>query len=182
MKKRMIILLAIVLVFAFALTACGTKPATSTGTKLGFGSVISVAGSYGVGDNTTNATIADGQTYCYLASVIVDSSGKIVNVWIDSIVSDVKFDAAGKLTTDKTKLGSTKRELGDAYGMKKASAIGKEWYQEADALEAWLIGKTSADIDAAKKTDGKLDDLKASVTISAQNYLDAVKKAIANAQ
>lgn len=183
MKKRMIILLALVLVFAFVLTACGSKAPAATGTKLGFGSVITMDKSYSVGEKDTDKTGGDAQTYCYLASVVVDDSGKIVNVWIDSIVNDIKFDGTGKLTTDKASLGATKRDLGDKYGMKKASSIGKEWWQEADALEAWLIGKTAADIDAAKKSDdGKLTDLATSVTVNPTHYLEAVKEAIANAQ
>ncbi|HOI85157.1 MAG TPA: hypothetical protein PLP48_03675 [Acholeplasmataceae bacterium] len=33
----------------------------------------------------------------------------------------------------------TKKELGDDYGMKESSAIGKEWYEQAAAIEAfWL--------------------------------------------
>ena len=184
MKKKLIVLMTLVLVFAFVLTACGSKPATTTSTKLGFGSVITMDKSYGVGENTKDAATGLAETYCYLAAVEVDSTGKIVNVWIDSIVNDIKFDATGKLTTDKTALGATKRDLGDNYGMKKASGIGKEWYQQADELEKWLIGKTSADIDAAmgKMTDGKITDLATSVTIKPAHYLEAVKEAIANAQ
>ncbi len=183
MKKKLIVLMTLVLVFSFVLTACGSKPAATAATKLGFGSVITMDKSYGVGDNEKDATGGLAQTYCYLAAVEVDASGKIVNVWIDSIVNDIKFDATGKLTTDKAALGATKRELGDKYGMKKASSIGKEWWEQADGLEKWLIGKTVADIDAAKMSeDGKLTDLATSVTVKPAHYLEAVKEAIANAQ
>lgn len=53
---------------------------------------------------------------------------------------------------------STKREAGDSYGMKNASSIKKEWYEQADALDAYAVGKTANDL---KKTtigaDGKTD-------------------------
>jgi hypothetical protein len=177
MSKKLISIIVIILLVTLAFTGCG-KAAATTGTKLGFGAVTTIA-------KSTNATAEkDGnvQTYSFLAAVTLDAGGKIVNVWIDSIQSNVAIDKAGAVKTDLKSFMQTKRELGDKYGMKAASKLGKEWYQEADELEKFLIGKTKADVEAIKLDAGKPTDLSATVSITVTEYLDAVKKAIANAQ
>ncbi|HCR39942.1 MAG TPA: hypothetical protein DIW41_03495, partial [Lachnospiraceae bacterium] len=61
----------------------------------------------------------------------------------------------------------SKQALGDAYDMKKASGIGKEWFEQAKAFSDYIKGKTVADVkgialdDSSKPTS---DDLKSSVT------------------
>lgn len=180
MSKKMISVIALVLLLTLAFTGCG-KAATTTGsTKLGFGAVTTIA-------KATDATAekdGNAQTYVMCAAVTVDSAtGKIVNVWIDSIQSNVAITTAGKIKSDKTVAVQTKRELGDKYGMKAASKLGKEWYQEADELEKFLIGKTKADIEKIKLDDtGHATDLAATVSISVNDYLKAVVKAIDAAQ
>lgn len=206
MKKTALILVSVVVLLAFALTACGQAATTTTaaaattaapaatttaapaettaapaaaGLRLGFGSVVTA----GHSAQKTDAKPATAESYTYYASVLIDANSKIVKVWIDAVVHDLTIDDKGAITSDLKALGSTKRELGDKYGMKKASAIGKEWWEQADALEAYLVGKTIADIDAAAKdADGKFVDLKASSTFSPTSYIDALKKAVAAAE
>jgi len=52
--------------------------------------------------------------------------------------------------------------------MKAASKIGKEWFEQANALAAWTVGKSVADVTGMKLLEGKTDaaDLKTSVTVS----------------
>ena len=50
------------------------------------------------------------------------------------------FDAEGKIV--ETKSFMTKRELGYEYGMLQASAIEKEWFEQASAFEAFVRGKS----------------------------------------
>lgn len=181
MSRKLVSVIAVFMLIAIALTACGTKPAATAaaGTKLGFGAVTNIAKS----TNATADKAGNVQVYTMLAAVTIDSAGKITNVWIDSIQSNVAIDATGKVTSDLAALLPTKRELGDKYGMKAASKLGKEWWEEADALEKALIGKTKADLDKMKTAEGKAaGDLAASVSITVTEYLDAVKKAIDNAQ
>lgn len=176
MSKKLISIIVIILLVTLTFTGCAK--AAATGTKLGFGAVTTIA-------KSTNATAEkDGnvQTYSFLAAVTLDASGKIVNVWIDSVQANVAIDKTGAVKTDLKSFMPTKRELGDKYGMKAASKLGKEWYEQADALEKFLIGKTKADVEAIKLTAGKPTDLSATVSITVTEYLDAVKKAIANAQ
>lgn len=181
MSKKIITIVAVVMLVVMALTACGgaAKPAATTGTKLGFGAVTNIAKSV----NATAEKAGNVQVYTMLAAVSVDTAGKITNVWIDSIQSNVAIDTAGKVTTDLKALMPTKRELGDKYGMKKSSKLGKEWWEQADAMEKALIGKTKADIEKMKTAEGKAaGDLAASVSITVAEYLEAVVKAIDNAQ
>jgi hypothetical protein len=38
--------------------------------------------------------------------------------------------------------------LGDGYGMRSASKIGKEWNEQANAFAAYVIGKTVDEVKA----------------------------------
>jgi len=188
MKKTALILITAVVLLAFALTACGqtattaatTAAAATSGLRLGFGSVVTASKSASV----TAEKEGIAESYSYYVAVLIDADSKIQNVWIDSVVHRGNFDATGTLTSDITAAGSTKRELGDAYGMKKASAIGKEWWEQADALEAYFVGKTVADIDAAAREGDKniFVDLKTSSTFGPDHYVEALKKAVAAAE
>lgn len=174
-----------------AATAGESAPAgpdgeTAAGAVLtGLGNDISIAKSAGA---TADAdALAEIDTI--MAAVTLDGTGKIVGVRIDMVQPKVTFDAAGQLTGDISQEIKTKVELGDAYGMAKASSIGKEWYQQIAALGQWMIGKTIDEVKALK-TSRKDEshpavpedaDLTSSVTLSVQDYIAAVEKAIANA-
>ena len=66
--------------------------------------------------------------------------------------------------------------------MLKASPIQKEWYEQATAYEAFLVGKTAADIKGVALEDGKpTGDLASSVTIIVTGLQDSVLKSIEKA-
>jgi len=125
------------------------------------------------------------QAYSTYMAVTVDADGKITASKIDSSQGTVKFDADGKITSDINSGVKTKRQLGDEYGMRKASAIGKEWFEQADAFEDYMLGKTADEIagiavDAdTKPTDA---DLTSSVTMSIGRLQELAVKASADAQ
>ena len=103
----------------------------------------------------------------------------------DETQGTVTFDATGKITSDLTTGVKTKKQLGDEYGMKAISGIGKEWYEQTEALEKYVVGKTAEEVagiavnEDTKPTD---TDLASSVTISIGTFQEAVKKAAANAK
>ena len=72
----------------------------------------------------------------------MDDNGVITACVIDYIQAKVKFDETGKLVTDKASEFQSKNELGDAYGMRKASSITAEWNEQAAAFAAYCVGKT----------------------------------------
>ena len=159
--------------------AVPTKAAATD--KLGLGILSNADRSADAADGTDGVC----EAYTYYAAVTVGDTGAVTDCVLDSTQGSVKFDATGKITTDLTAAVPTKVELGDSYGMKKASAIGKEWYEQANAFAAYVIGKTAADIDGiALAEDGKPSgaDLTASVTIPAGDFKGTVLKAVSNAK
>ena len=175
MTRKVLALIAAVLLIAMVVTACNTGSAATGDVKLGLGTVNRINKSKDAGDADGNA-----QTDAVIAAVAIDSEGKIIAVDIDSVQSKIAFTKDGKVATDPATLVKTKKELGDDYGMKAQSSLAKEWYEQIAELEKYLVGKKLG-IEGMKLTDGKADDLKTSVTITVTDYLEAVKKAIANA-
>ncbi len=119
-----------------------------------------------------------------IVAVMVDGD-KIVKCVIEAVQSKINFDASGKLITPMDTMFLTKTELGEGYGMKKASPIGKEWNEQAAALAKYVEGKTVEEIKAIAVDEGKHpsgSDLKTSVTMSIGGYIAAIEKAVAQAQ
>lgn len=122
-----------------------------------------------------------------LFGVVVDKDGKIVDVEIDTVQAKIGFNAKGEITSELGSAFKTKNELGFDYGMVayNASPIGKEWFEQIDAFEEYIIGKTADEVkaialdDAGKATD---DDLKAGCTIGVKGYIEGVVKAMENAK
>ena len=175
MKKIISLILSIALVMT-TLTACGG----SKGVKTGF-AVVSSAGS------SKDATAdADGlaQVDSTAVAVLVDDKGVIQNIVIDVVQTKFNFSATGEFTTDLAKTFDSKKERGDAYDMKKASPIGKEWDEQAEALEKYVTGKTLEEVKGIAVNGGYPadEDLTASVTINIGSMLTAIEKAVNNAK
>lgn len=117
------------------------------------------------------------------AAVTVDTNGVITKCVIDAVQSKVDFTKEGKLATDKDAVFSTKNELGEKYGMKSASSIGKEWNEQAKAFSDYVVGKTIEEVNGIAMKEGKAadSDLSASVTIHIGDFKTVVEKAVQNA-
>lgn len=113
------------------------------------------------------------------AAVLVDADGKIIDVKIDEAQTkpDLKKDN-GDVADLRTKL-----EKKEDYGMKSSSPIGKEWYEQVEAFEAWAKGKTAEEVKAGIGEDGYASDadLKAGCTIYANGFATVTAKAVENA-
>ena len=72
----------------------------------------------------------------------------------------------------------TKNELGDRYGMRSASALGKEWYEHSAGWCGYLKGNNAVEI-GKLSADGTDADLKALCTISVTDLQKAALKAMA---
>ena len=83
--------------------------------------------------------------------VALDKDGKVVFTQTDVAQNAVKFTTAGALDGEAMAV-PTKAEKKDEYGMKKASSIGKEWYEQNQAFDEWTVGKTSNEISGMKVT------------------------------
>lgn len=120
------------------------------------------------------------QAYSTYTVTTFDADGKITSCIIDASQSNVKFDVTGKITTDLTVAQKTKNELGDDYGMKKSSAIGKEWYEQADAFAKYAVGKTIEEVKGiAVDAEGTAtaEDLVSSVTVGIGGFQQVIEKA-----
>lgn len=172
MKK----LFALLLVLALSLTVLSGAMADT----LGLGIVTSVSSS--------KAATADadgvGQVDSSICTVMVDANGVITSVVFDVAQTMVNFNAKGEITTDLTAAIQSKLEKGDAYGMKGASPIGKEWFEQAAALQAYCTGKTLEQVLAGVSEDHNsavAEDLKAGATIHLAGLINALVKAYSQA-
>jgi len=119
-----------------------------------------------------------------LAAVLVDDKGVIVDCVIDSVSASLAFDGNGAILSDVEAAVPTKNELGDQYGMKKIVGSKYEWYEQAQALADYAVGKTVSELrTGAVNESGKAADadLASVATISLGDYVDAIEAAAANA-
>ena len=156
MKKILAMILCVSL--ALTLVACGGKKEAEY--KLGMGVVVSMESS-----KTENA-----QVDATVATVVTDAAGKIVSCRID--VAQSKMAVAGG-AVDTAKAFETKMELGDRYGMagkvdNDGNGVMKEWFEQTHAFEAYVVGKTAAEVEAIQ-------------TQEANGHLIAVDKALLDA-
>jgi len=124
------------------------------------------------------------QAYTNITVTTVDKDGKITSCYIDAVQGNVNFDSKGVITTDLTKAVQTKQELGMAYDMKKASKIGKEWFEQADAFASYVSGKTVEEVKGITLNEQGTAadaDLAASVSVHIGPFIANIDKAVANA-
>jgi hypothetical protein len=188
--KKLLVLLVVGILALTGLTGCAAKTYMfGTGSYTEVSGRAAVAAVEAVAATKTTAEVAAVEavagrvrvTSTY-AAVLLDDAGKIVYVDIDSAQNEGTFDAMGAVV--KAEAAPTKTEKGADYGMVGNSAIGKEWFEQIEALEAYLVGKTLEEIKAIELDADAVptsEDLKASVSVGVDAYLAAVEKAIANA-
>ncbi len=118
------------------------------------------------------------------AAVNVDDNGVITACAFDSVGADVAFDAAGAITTEDAEV-LTKHEMGFDYGMVAYKASTMEWFEQANALAAYAVGKTVEELKngAIDESGYAVDvDLKTSATINLYGYVAAIETAVKNAK
>ena len=70
----------------------------------------------------------------------------ITSCIIDSIQSKASFNGKGTAGEVADPAVLTKAQLGEKYGLKAYSPIGKEWFEQAAAFEDYLVGKKVSEI------------------------------------
>jgi uncharacterized protein YuzE len=160
--------------------ANATDAGAKTGDKLGLGLLTTI------GKSKDASAEGDGnaQAYTYYAAITFGADGKITSSIIDASQTNIGFSTEGKITSDINAAYKTKNELGEEYGMKKASGIGKEWNEQAAAFAKYVVGKTAAEVAGIAITEGKATDadLASSVTVSIDGMMKVIEKANANAK
>ncbi len=143
--------------------------------KLGLALITSIANSADVGEKDGLA-----QAYTNYTATTFDESGKVTSSIIDASQSNVNFTKEGKITTDLKAPLKTKNELGEGYGMKKASKIGKEWFEQAEAFAKFATGKTVDQVKGIAVNEEGLTteaELTSSVTVHVTDFIALVEKA-----
>ena len=180
MKKALVIALCLIMAVSVVFVGCGnttnteetTAPAETT---LKFGS-----GVYAAAPVTTDATEdndGSGKIDVTVAAVTVDAEGKIVSCALDTASNTVNFTADGKaVAKDEFK---TKYELGTEYNMVAYGGATKEWFEQADAFETLVAGKTLDEVKAlvAEENKGNDDVVAAGCTIMINEFVAAIEKA-----
>ena len=158
MKKIICIFMALTMLVL--LCACGSNVTH----KLGMGVVV----------NTSSSKDGSVEIEATVATVILDDAGKIVSCKVD--VAQNKLDVTDGIIADDAASTEfkTKREQGDSYNMKGASGIGKEWYEQAEAFENYVVGKTASEVENMDTSD---ETLLAGCTIGTTDLIEAVVKA-----
>jgi hypothetical protein len=179
MKK--ILAIALCLIMVLSVVACEKAPAEKD-YKLGMGIVV----------NMDSSKTGNAQVDATVATVVTDAEGKIVLCRID-VAQNKMAVADGAVDTAKT--FQTKMELGDAYGMapvgidNDGNGVCKEWYEQAKAFEAYVVGKTGTEVAALETqeagghqiaVDKALLDAGCSMQIT--DFMAAVAKACADEQ
>lgn len=196
MKKLLAMILCLVMLLALA--ACnngtpnngdnsngsengGTPPAApgpnGATTRIGLGMAVDSAVSPAEDDDDGRAEAK--VTTCAL---LLDQEGKILSVKFDCTEAIATYNKAGAITWPDTY--KSKKELGYDYGLKKYSSIGKEWFEQVNALEDYCTGKTVSDVSSMqlKEEDGRMGvpaaaELTSTCTISCDQFIEALKKA-----
>ena len=177
MKKIIALILALCL--TMALVACGEKqPAApqEADYKLGMGIVL----------NMDSSKAENAQVDATVATVVLDAEGKIVSCRIDVAQNKMKV-VGGAVDTAAT--FKTKMELGTAYGMagkvdNNGDGVMLEWDEQAKAFEAYVVGKTAAEVGAIQTQEAgghliAVDEtlLKAGCSMQITDFIAAVVKA-----
>lgn len=101
------------------------------------------------------------------AVVYVDESGMIKSVFLDTT-----YSKSNTLTTKKT--------LGEAYGMKANSEVEKEWYEQVNLIEAKVIENQDLSF-ITLDDEGKTDSI-AGVTMKVSALYNALDVALKQAK
>lgn len=182
MKKLLCIVISIIMIAAtLTFVSCNNdandNDQNAPALKLGLGVYTNVS-------KASNAEAdADGQGKAAVtaAAVLVDADGKVVACQLDTADNTVSYTADGKAIAND--VFKTKYEMGADYNMKTYGGAAKEWYEQADAFEGIIVGKTLAEIKAlvAEGDKGTSEVINAGCTIMINEFVNALEKAITNA-
>ena len=176
MKKLISISLSVLMVLSvLAFVGCDGKKDESV--KLGMG----------IYTNVSKATSADGETngqgqvVMTVAAVTLNAAGKIVACQLDTADITVAYTGEGKAIANES--FKTKYELGKDYNMVAYGQAAKEWFEQADAFEGVVAGKTIDEVKALVAGENKGTDevINAGCTIMISDFVKAIEKAVANA-
>lgn len=147
--------------------------------SIGLGIVTSLGSRSKDADDESGAVV---QFEDNISLVGLDADGKVVASQTDVAQNSVSFTVEGELDGEYAE-GTTKKTLGEDYGMKPASPIGKEWDEQAVAYDDYLVGKDADEVAAIElDEDGKGVDtaLVSGASIVIDDFIAATEEALTN--
>lgn len=121
----------------------------------------------GCSSNTATPTTKTGT-----GEVETDSDKTTVTVTMEGDkLTSVYIDQANKGEAGK-------KELKEDYNMKGVSPIGKEWYEQAEFLEKYMVDNNTIKLDTDEKGHPVSEDVLAGCTIAITDILEAANKAV----
>lgn len=173
MKKTLVLVLCLILAISVMFVGCGTKDTESQTLKFGMG----VYSSTPVVTDATADKEGSGKIDVTVAAVTIGADGKIVACALDTASNTVNFTADGKAVANTE--FKTKYEMGKDYNMVAYGGAEKEWFEQADAFEALVAGKTLEEVKALVGAENKGTDevVKAGCTIMINEFVGAIEKA-----
>lgn len=105
---------------------------------------------------------------------VTQDNGEITTAKV--ILKDNKIQ---EVSTDETvaDVDKTKKQLQNSYGMKQASSIGKEWYEQVLFFEDYVKTHGIENIKTDEKGKSVNEDLKTGCTIRVDTFIEAIKQA-----
>lgn len=184
MKKSLVLILCLVLAVSAIFVGCGTEESENTPTNAPATTLKFGMGVYSSTPAVTDATAdkeGTGKLDVTVAAVTVDANGKIVACALDTASNTVKFTTDGKAVANTE--FKTKYELGTNYNMVAYGNATKEWFEQADAFETLVAGKTLTEVKAlvGEENKGTQDVISAGCTIMINEFVSAIEKAYNNA-
>lgn len=170
MKKLIALTLCLLMAIPASFAGCAKEEAS---VKFGAGIYVSAPSAADASEDKDGS----GKLDVTAAAVTVDADGKIVSCALDTASNTVAFTADGKaVANDEFK---TKYEMGTAYNMVAYGGAAKEWFEQADAFEALVAGKTLSEVKAlvAEGNKGNDEVIAAGCTVMIHEFVGAIEKA-----
>ena len=178
--KKFLTLALVALMLATALVGCGEKTTDNDVADTNATQTVK----FGTGIYTSTPSTADatedkngsGKIDVTAAAITVDADGKIVACELDTASYTANFTAEGTAVASEFK---TKYELGAGYNMVAYGGATKEWFEQADAFEKLIVGKTLDEIKAlvAEGDKGTEEVITAGCTIMIDEFVGAIANA-----
>ena len=177
MKKFLVLALCVLMALSAMLVGCSKADENAD--------VVDATVKFGAGVYVSNLAVTDanedkdgsGKIDVTVAAVTVDADGKIASCALDTASNTVKFTADGKSVANNEFV--TKYEAGADYNMVAYGGAVKEWFEQADAFEAVVAGKTLDEVKAlvAEGNKGTEEVVNAGCTIMINEFVGAIEKA-----
>lgn len=95
-----------------------------------------------------------------------------------TVTVTLEGDKLTAVEIDQVSGDSTKKQLGNDYNMKQASVIGKEWFEQAEFLENYMVENNTTEIELDETGKAVSEDVLSGCTIGIKDIVEAAEQAV----